>query len=77
MNIIKWLIWFSNAMAEILTMTLKALQRCAVILITTFPPVPLGMYATAMPDIAVLYKYASTPFHSLNFQDFLVTKTFL
>ena len=77
MNMIKWLLWFSNAMAEILTMTFKAHHCCTIVLLTTFPPMPLGMYAPGMPDIAVLYKYASTPFHSLNFQDFLVTKTFL
>ena len=77
MNIIKWLLWFSNAKAEILTITLKALQRCAIILLTTYPPVPLGMYASVMPDIAVLHKYASTPSHSLNFHYFLVIKDFL
>ena len=77
MNIIKWLLWFSNAMAEMLTMTFKALQRWAIILLTTFPPMPLGMYASAMLVIAVLHIYASIPSHSLNFHYFLVIKAFL
>lgn len=76
MKMIKWLLWLSNALAEILTMSLKALKHCHN-LADHFPLPLLGMCAPTTPDITILHKYTHIPSHSLNFQDFLVTKTFL
>ena len=62
MKMTKWLLWLSNATAEILTMTLKALKHSSITLLTTFLSC---LWACVLQPHLILLSFINIPTHHI------------